>query len=84
MNERIKEIAKQCGAIFVESSADYFGERHPASILTDKVDLQKFAELIALECSKIIDPTEADVSLLEECSLYKAILKIQEHFGVEE
>ena len=95
MNDVIKEIAKQCGALFVESSTDYFGERHPAGILTDRVDLEKFAQSIVLECiQNIRDNMEVvKVDTLGDKDLYLETLRtsghfyiteLEQHFGVEE
>ena len=50
MNERLKELAEQAGAEFIDASKDYFGDYHPAGVLTDRIDLQKFAESIVREC----------------------------------
>ena len=52
MNERIKELAEDAGVIFVSASTDYLGEYFPSAILTDKMDLEKFAELIVKECAQ--------------------------------
>jgi hypothetical protein len=46
MNERIKELAKQSGVYFGDASKDYFGEYHPAFVTTDKMDVEKFAQLL--------------------------------------
>jgi len=50
MNKRIKEFAEESGAQFVDACQDYFGNKYPAAILTDEVDLEKFANLIILDC----------------------------------
>ena len=52
MNEKIKELATQAGAQFIESHTDYFGETHPAGVLLDDLDLEKFAELLVRQCIK--------------------------------
>jgi hypothetical protein len=51
MNHRIRELAEQAGADFIDASKDYFGDYHPAGVSTDRIDLQKFAELLIRECS---------------------------------
>ncbi len=85
MNDVIKEIAKQCGAVFVESSTDYFGDRHPAGIWTDRVDLQKFAELIVRKCADICEQRYATHKDLSDESVEAMMCSnaIKEHFGVK-
>jgi hypothetical protein len=46
MNERIRELAEQAGAVFTNS--------HAASLLDD--EMEKFAELIVRECAKLLPP----------------------------
>jgi hypothetical protein len=58
MNETLKEIAKQAQ---VEHCISH-------------VRLQEFAELIVLECAKIVDKAEP----------YKATDLIKKHFGIKE
>ena len=79
MNERIKELEKQCWNHRVDG------------VLVDghlHFDTQKFAELIIRECMRMCDC--ADVSLLEhnypkEASGASSVKQfIAEHFGVEE
>jgi hypothetical protein len=70
MNERIKELAEQAGAVFTDS--------HAASLLDGEIE--RFAALIVRECAEVAANTvwEAegvDFGLVEEC--YK-------HFGVKE
>ena len=71
MNERIRELAEHCGAEFFESSRDYFGDTYPAGILTDKVDLQKFAELLIRECASIVYRTCEDGDAGAQAILYE-------------
>ena len=79
MNDRIKELEKQCWSHRVDG------------VLVDghlHFDTQKFAELIVRECMRMCDC--ADVSLLEhnypkEASGASSVKQfIAEHFGVEE
>ena len=74
MNERIKELAEEAGVIFVPSSKDYFGQYFPSDILTDKIDLNKFAELIIRECAGVAWGIYANQEIANG---------IKEHFGVE-
>ena len=76
MNERIRELAKQAGVYFGEAHKDYFGEEHPAYISTRDIDVEKFAELIVLECSSICYKTLENGD--EAASL------LMNTFGVEE
>ena len=78
MNERIKELAKESGVIFVPSSTDYLGEYFPSAILTDKMDLGKFAELIVRECADYIQHFYGDIA----ASSIGNDIKL--HFGIEE
>jgi hypothetical protein len=67
MNKRIKELAEQAGY-----SKDYLEIGLPSN-------MEKFAELIVLECANWIKNTDSDPDIGEEDA--KALL---EHFGVEE
>jgi hypothetical protein len=60
MNERIRALALEAGAQGI--------------VNRDFIDIEKFAELIVLECAEIADKAEP----------YKASDLIKEHFGVEE
>ena len=62
MNERIKELALQAGY-----SKDYLEIGLPSN-------MEKFAELIILDCAKIADKAEP----------YKATDLIKKHFGIKE
>ena len=71
MNERIKELAKQCyetGPIGKDGWPEY-----------SKFNEEKFAELIVRECANIVAHA---VDYREPASTY--VGKIKEHFGVEE
>jgi hypothetical protein len=48
MNERIRELAEQAGAVFTNS--------HAASLLDD--EMEKFAELIVQKCADISNQAE--------------------------
>jgi hypothetical protein len=85
MNERIKLLAEQAGAIKCHGYIP-----HPeldghliwaadAALDTKKMDAAKFAELIVRECSGIVQNYMSRWS--EDCDL---VIKIKEHFGVEE
>lgn len=48
MNKKIEELAEQSGAI---NDADYWGDEY--FVLKGQENIEKFAELIIQECSKI-------------------------------
>jgi len=88
MNERIKELAKQSGVYFGEAFKDYFGEEYSAFVNTDKVDIQKFAELIIKEAVECCTKVEEDIELADYEGGFRdgALLcrqEIKEHFGIE-
>lgn len=60
MNDRIKELAKQSGVYFGEESIDYFGDYYPAFVTTDKMNIEKFVNLIVKECAKIADRADVE------------------------
>jgi hypothetical protein len=70
MNERFKEIEKQCWRATQSDPYALF-------------DVKKFAELIVQECIDIIAPYTVRMSRPGEEYLHP-ILEIKRHFGVEE
>ena len=70
MNERIIEMAKQCG--------DWSGE----TIEMNDVGITKFAQLIVRECLNIVNRHE--YSYHEADPLWETAQLIKERFGVEE
>jgi hypothetical protein len=74
MNERIKELAVQAGAVNVwEWASDDVLD-------TKNMDAAKFAELIVRECISKLD----DIGVIDRDSRTIAMKVISEHFGVEE
>jgi len=75
MNERIKQLAVQAGLRFTQLMSN------PMVPIVDgkETDLEKFAELIVLECVDVIDETH-----MGQILTIFIIDKIKEHFGVEE
>lgn len=69
MNERIKELAEQCG---FRSNPDIYDRNQ-------SFDIQMFAELIIKECGKIADDTTFD---LEGCT-FEIQDKLNKHFEVK-
>jgi predicted alternative tryptophan synthase beta-subunit len=65
MNERIKELAVQAGA-------GEWGD----SVIAATMDIEKFAELIVLECAELADKESS-----KPCESYDELIK--QHFGVE-
>ena len=70
MNERIKQLEKQCWRSTQSDPYAFF-------------DVKKFAELIVQECIDIIAPYTVRMSKPGEEYLHP-ILENKEHFGVEE
>ena len=79
MNERIRQLAEQACAF-----ADIqYNKQTRATFYTNKsveeFFREKFAELIVRECAGIVQPYMSRWE--EDCDL---VIKIKEHFGVEE
>ena len=68
MNERIRELAEQAGAVYSND--------HAVSLLDDEIE--KFAELIVQECGVALTPTLRDM-----ISRGQAFDLIKQHFGLE-
>lgn len=81
MNERIKELAAQAGATVMERSGytDYG---------TLDLDVEKFAELLIGECSKVIVNggywSGGPLGDRRQCTPPEIAKMIKEYFGVEE
>jgi hypothetical protein len=82
MNERIKELAEQCG---FRSNPDIYDRNQ-------SFDVPKFAELIVRECASLLKNSTSDKRLNLSPELFKMITNISkaqaeyicEHFGVKE
>jgi len=81
MNERIRKLAEQAGAVFTDV--------HAVSLLDDEIE--KFAELIVKECagiadglSKLYPRTDVGFDVGYTMGTTRATKEIKEHFGVEE
>ncbi len=76
MNERIRELAEQAGAVYSND--------HAASLLDDEIE--KFAELIVKECILTIQMgiTRDGHNTEKYLRSMKHLKDIKEHFGVEE
>jgi hypothetical protein len=72
MNERIKELAEQVGAV---QNVLAMG-RHDGVLFTE-TELEKFAELVVRECGQWVND---NLGLLDE----EALADLLKHFGVEE
>ena len=78
MNDRLKELAKQSGIIF-ESTKE--NRVHSVSTTT----LEKFAELIIQECSKVATHTILTGSGVDPNTFtgtVTTVQRIKEHFGI--
>ena len=69
MNERIKQLAEQCG---FKSNPDIYDRNQ-------SFDIPKFAELIVRECASIYEGVYTDQQRPERIDT-----RIKQHFGVEE
>jgi hypothetical protein len=74
MNERIKELAVQAGAVYYTR----LGRE------TNLVELQKFAELIVKECARVVDNLTEQDNPIEYRRTYAQGADVLEHFGVNE
>jgi hypothetical protein len=73
MNERIRELAKQAGAVNVwEWASD-------DALDTKNMDAEKFAELIVQECQTVVE-----WAITVDSTIDRVPALIKEHFGVEE
>ena len=73
MNERINELIWQC-AIPNDQVEDYNRDNNRVEILDQKLDAEKFAELIVRECARVVSEKIGP----------KSALDVLEHFGVEQ
>jgi hypothetical protein len=81
MNEQIKKLAEQAGAVFVNSNG--LNDCPQDSLVGDEI--QKFAELIVLACSEVIrnDGYRSGPFGNQDLSPSEIAKMIEEHFGVE-
>ena len=82
MNERIKELAEQAGMTDDKFGMFFAKDKHDE----DGVDLEKFAELIIRECSKVIRNGGYRRGAFgnEDLRPSEIATMIEEHFGIEE
>jgi hypothetical protein len=78
MNERIKELAEQCG-IKYGSSVNYFYSKSFDGVTY--ADLEKFAELIVRECALMAFHNVVNLSSIADAEDVEA--NIKQHLGVE-
>jgi hypothetical protein len=78
MNERLRELAEQAGAVFVNSNG--VNDCPQDSLVGDEI--QKFAELIVRQCVEIC-MKEFDTGLLMAPQAPWIARQIKKHFGVE-
>jgi len=74
MNERIRQLAEQAGAVFEQTNG--LNDCPQDSLVGDEIE--KFAELIVRECAGLMDGRRIEYG---NCKDGRVILK---HFGVEE
>jgi hypothetical protein len=76
MNERIKELAVQSGAVPLVGHG---------GLIISNLNVEKFAELIVLEMCNVLDKEQWDIGRDWICDDGTRIIpKVKEHFGVEE
>jgi len=74
MNERIKELAEQCG---FKSNPDIYDRNQ-------SFDIPKFAELIVRECIGVLNKRFMGDLNREDMEVRRCIADVKKHFGVEE
>ena len=81
MNERIKQLATQAGANWIDGNSH--GVNH--NYITTESQMEKFAELLVKECAMLVEGfiLEQEVAL-DDYQEYEASAVLKEHFGVEE
>ena len=79
MNERIRQLAEQAGAVFEQTNG--LNDCPQDSLVGDEIE--KFAELIVQECIDIIAPYTVRMSRPGEEYLHP-ISEIKKNFGVGE
>jgi hypothetical protein len=81
MNEQIKKLAEQAGAVFVNSNG--LNDCPQDSLVGDEI--QKFAELIVLACSEVIrnDGYRSGPFGNQDLSPSEIAIMIEEHFGIK-
>ena len=75
MNERIKELAKQAGAVEAKDITNI-----PSALSLNGGEIEDFAELIVRECMSLVSEPGPDMNDTERGIL----AQIKHHFGVEE
>ena len=81
MNEKIRELAEQAGAIEAKNITNI-----PRALSLNGEEIEKFAELIIIHCASQVRFT--DLLLCNDDSdgeiLLQASVQLKRHFGVEE
>lgn len=75
MNERIRDLAEQAGAIEVKDITNI-----PKALSLNGEEIEKFAQLIVGECAEVLDKTIAPPSH----PMNSIGWKLKQHFGVKE
>lgn len=90
MNDLLKKLAQESGVYFGEATQDYFGDKYPAFVSTDDMDLEKFSRLIVKECVDIALSAAKDTNFTHSAvtaSDMRALgiaAQIRTHFGIKE
>jgi hypothetical protein len=81
MNERIFDMAKE----LLPNQKEFFvGDPKDWGYFFSRDELEKFAELIIKECTKLIEHSIEDDEYWSRITGAESIMAIEEHFGVEE
>jgi actin-like ATPase involved in cell morphogenesis len=80
MNERIKQLAEQAGAIEAKNITNI-----PRALSLNGEEIEKFAELIVRECvEQILTGVRTNPPQAEPPEIVKILVRrIEQHFGVE-
>ena len=73
MNEKIRELAKQCEVWHSYEDCDRC-----------EVDIEVFAQLIVNECCDVVINSDPSPKIILQEPYRTIMINIQEHFGVEE
>jgi hypothetical protein len=85
MNERIKQLAEQAGLKWKAQPPHYTNTNNPIDFpVSANRDLEKFAELIVKECTKLIEQSIEDDEYWSRATGAESIMAIEDHFGVEQ
>ena len=80
MNERIRLLAEQAGAVFEKTNG--LNDCPQDSLVGNEIE--KFAELIVEECVSICQDVDGEDNIDARSGRQDCAVEIREHFGVED